>query len=98
MSGRTDDLSSPIRIEVVMDGKPLELPEHIKGSLKSIRSYLESFALQHGRVVSFFTVDEIIISTIEDSVEIKGMQRVKADTVGFDELTRQLISTACARL
>ena len=98
MSGRTDDLSSPIRIEVIMDGKPLELPEHIKGSLTAIRSYLESLALQHGRVVSFFTVDGVIINIIEESIEIKGMQRVKADTISFDELTRQLISTSCDRL
>src|SRR5437016_6135113 len=98
MSVRTDDLSPPIRIEVIMDGKPLELPEHIKRSLTAIRCYLESLALQHGRVVSFITVDGIIINTIEDSLQIKGMQCVKADTVGFDELTRQLISTACDRL
>ena len=98
MSGRTDGLSSPIRIKVVMDGKPLELPEHIEGSLTAIRSYLESLALQHGRVVSFFTVDGVIINIIEESIEIKGMQRVKADTISFDELTRQLISTSCDRL
>jgi len=98
MSGRTDDLSSPIRIEVIMDGKPLELPEHVNGSLTAIRSYLESLALQRGRVMSFFSVDGIIINTIEDSPEIKNMQRVKADTIGYDELTRQLISTACDRL
>ena len=98
MSVRTEDLGPPIRIEVIMDGKPLELPEHIKRSLTAIRSYLESLALQHGRVVSFFTVDGIIINTIEDSLQIKAMQCVKADTVGFDELTRQLISTACDRL
>jgi hypothetical protein len=98
MSGRTDDLSSPIRIEVIMDGKPLELPDHIKGSLTAIRSYLESLALQHGRVVSFFTVGGIIINILEESFENKGMQRVKADTISFDELTRQLISTACDRL
>ena len=98
MSGRTDDLSSPIRIEVIMDGKPLELPEHVNGSLTAIRSYLESLALQHGRVVSFFTVDGVIINIIEESIEIKGMQRVKADTISFDELTRQLISTSCDRL
>jgi hypothetical protein len=81
-----------------MDGKPLELPEHIKGSLTAIRSYLESLALQHGRVVSFFTVDGIVINIIEESIEIKGMHRVKADTICFDELTRQLISTSCDRL
>ncbi|MEO8428096.1 MAG: hypothetical protein ABI651_13380 [Verrucomicrobiota bacterium] len=98
MSGRTDDLSSPIRIEVMMDGKPLELPEHVRGSLTAIRSYLESLALQHGRVVSFFTVDAIIINIMEESSEIRGMQRVNADTISFDELTRQLISTACDRL
>src|SRR5438876_3989500 len=98
MSGRTEDLSSPIRIEVIMDGKPIELPEHIKGSLTAIRSYLESLALQHDRVVSLFIVDGINVSTIEESLEIKGMQRVNADTIGLDELTRQLISTACDRL
>ena len=81
-----------------MDGKPLELPEHTKGSLTAIRSYLESLALQHGRVVSFFTVDGVVINIIEESVEIKGMHRVKADTISFDELTRQLISTSCDRL
>jgi hypothetical protein len=98
MPGRTDDPSSPIRIEVIMDGKPLELPVRIKGSLTAIRSYLESLALQHGRVVSFFTVDGIVINIIEESIEIKGMHRVKADTICFDELTRQLISTSCDRL
>jgi len=81
-----------------MDGKPLELPEHTKGSLTAIRSYLESLALQGCRVVSFFSVDGIIINSIEDSLEIKKMRRVKADTIGYDELTRQLISTACDRL
>ncbi len=81
-----------------MDGKPLKLPDHIKGSLMAIRAYLESLALQKGRVVSFFTVDGLIINLCDEPIETKGLTRVNADTIGFDELTQQLISAACERL
>jgi hypothetical protein len=98
MSGQAPDLNTPLRIEVLIDGKRLEIPDASRKSWPAIRTYLEMWALNQGRVVSFFTLEGVVIHIQKDEVEFKTVERVQADTITFNDLSQQLLSAACERI
>jgi hypothetical protein len=98
MPGKGNGSNLPRAIQVLLDGRELKLPGHVRGSLPAIRSYLELLALQQERVVSVLSVDGHPVRFQVDLTELREFQRVQAQTISFAELSQQLIETAHAQV
>ena len=98
MLGKGNSLNLPRAIQVILDGRELRIPDHIRDSLPAIRSYLELLAIQQERVLWDLSVDGTPVHSQADFRTLTDFQRIQAQTVTFTELTRQLIDTAQAQV
>ena len=98
MSGKTEEFGSLLPVLVTLDGKTLEVPQHVQDSLPAIRSYLELMALEQQRVVSVLSVDGQLVNLQCPRLEPAHFHRIQAQTISFTDLSRQLIATAHAQV
>jgi hypothetical protein len=84
-------------VVVTLDGLAVTLPSE-RRSLNAIRSYLETLALEHQRIVSSFRVDGVQANFTPASLTQKSFARVDARTISLDRLPLQLIETAMQQI
>lgn len=82
---------------VTLDGRPVEL-ESRRQSLKDVFQYLESLALRHERVLSSVLVDGIQVAPSEARISNGSFQSIRADSLTFDELGRQMVRAVRTRV
>lgn len=80
------------RLEVTVDGAPLELPKWLADSLTSIRTYLECVAMKQERVLWSLLVDGQKMDLAQPLPGDDGFRVVRANTITFEELRNRLIS------
>ena len=88
-----DPASNPCAIEVLLDGRPVRLPTGGR-SLNGIRSYLESLALQHHRILYSLKVDGVAADLRASNWRLGSFGRVEAHTLHPQELPLHLVTTA----
>jgi len=98
MLGKGKNLNLPRAIQVILDGRELQVPEQARNSFPAIRSYLEALALRQERVLAVLYVDGYPVRVEVEFAEPCDFQRVQAQTISFAELSRQLIETASAQV
>src|SRR6267143_4382132 len=81
------------QVEVLLDGLPIQLPAE-RRSLVAIRSYLETLALQHQRIVCAFSVDGERANLGHPLANRKTFRRVDAKTIQLDQMPLQFLETA----
>ena len=80
-------------VEVKLDGLPIELaPE--RRSFVSIRSYLESLALQQQRILCSLHVDGEPVNLTQPRIPSKPFARVEGETMSLSEVPVQLVKAA----
>jgi hypothetical protein len=77
----------------MLDGLPVEIPAG-RRSLASIRSYLETLAMERQRILCSFSVDGERANLNQTLATQKKFSRVAAETIDLDDLPLQLIQTA----
>jgi hypothetical protein len=80
-------------IEVTLDGLPVGIPAE-RRSLASIRSYLETFALERQRVLCAFSLDGQPAKLSQPLSDRPAFRRIEGQTVDLDELPLLLLQTA----
>ena len=75
---------------VTLDGLPISLPAN-RRSLTAIRSWLETEAMEHQRVLCTFCVDG---QSVQLPSTAANFTRVDAESVSLDEIPLQLLKTA----
>ena len=80
-------------IDVRLDGRPVRLPTERK-SLNSIRSYLETLALERQRILCAFTVDGEPSNNSAPDAENAAFARVEGETLDLSDIPLQLLETA----
>ncbi|HEX4341798.1 MAG TPA: hypothetical protein VH255_00305 [Verrucomicrobiae bacterium] len=77
-------------IQVMLDGLPIGIPAG-RRSLAAIRSYLETLAMEHQRILCTFNVD----SAPANASQLGGtFYRIEAATVDLDNMPLQVLQTA----
>lgn len=77
-----------------MDGQPVELSSTQGRSLRAIRAHLEAIALKKHRVLFSLTVNGAPVSLVDSMSPFKTFQKVVARTIGFNQLSFQLVGVA----
>jgi hypothetical protein len=80
-------------VQVMLDGLPVELPAN-RHSLAAIRSYLETLAMEHQRILHSFTVDGQPASLVQPLAKPAHFVRVEAESIDLEEMPLQLLKTA----
>ena len=83
---------------VIMDGKPVVMPQESLVNLAAIRSHLELMALRQDRLLAGFWVDGKPVTTEEITQEGRAYREIKARSIGFWELGQELASSALTQL
>lgn len=86
------------RVQVTLDGHPIELSAHQGRSLQAIRALLETAALKRNRVLFSLIVNGVPVSLGESMSPFKTFHKVVARTVGFNQLSFQLVSVAAEQV
>ena len=81
------------QVEVRLDGLPIQVPAE-RRSLVAIRSYVETLALEHQRIVCAFSVDGESACLAQPLVNRKTFSRVDAKTIELDQMPLQFLETA----
>lgn len=82
------------RVQVTLDGQAVELTTQQGRSLQAIRTHLETVALKRSRVLFSLTVNGIPVSLGESMSPFKTFHKVVARTIGFGQLSFQLVGVA----
>jgi|YelNatPaOPRAMG01_1025707.scaffolds.fasta_scaffold01300_2 hypothetical protein len=85
-------------VTVMMDGVPLEVPQHLLSSAVAIRSYLEMLALKKGNVLFALSVDGESIDLDVGMKERKDFQKILAMTIPMSELRQLLMGKAISQI
>lgn len=82
-------------LEVVLDGRPIKLPTE-RRSINSIRTYLETLALENERVLCTFHVDgrPAKITRLHPCPEKTSFTRVEGRTVSLTDMPLRMLETA----
>lgn len=80
-------------IEVTLDGLRVDLPPQ-RRTLNAIRSYLETMAMKHQRIVCSFIVDGRRTNLDQPLFNAKKFSKVEAESIDLDQMPLQLIKTA----
>jgi hypothetical protein len=80
-------------VAVTLDGSSVEIPAE-RRSFVSIRSYLESLALQQQRIVCSIIVDGQNVNLTNARIAPRPFARVEAETMSLNEVPIQLIKAA----
>ncbi len=83
--------------EIMLDGNPVALNDP-RTSLREVFQYLESLALRHDRVLSSVLVDGVRMRPNEARLAPGGFHSLKADSVTFDELGKQMVRAVRTRV
>ena len=81
------------KIHVTLDGEPVNIPTE-RGSLNSIRSFLEVRSLEKQRVLSALVVDGSAADLALPLMDNGGFYRIEAESIALDELPLLLLTTA----
>ena len=88
------DSSSPAtRFEVLLDGRPVELPPQ-RRTLLGIRSYLEAIALGQHRLLWAFSIDGDAAASAGTLAAPGQFLRVIGQTMGLEQIPLQLVENA----
>jgi hypothetical protein len=87
--------ASPVRedLQVLLDGAPVKLPPGGR-SLKGLRCYLESLALEQQRILYAFKVDGAHAESVARHDATADFSRVEAITIEFDDMPLYLLGLA----
>jgi hypothetical protein len=88
-----NDSFPPARIEVRLDGLPIEVPPE-RQSFTAIHSFLELLALQQQRILCALSVDDRPVNLTHPRPVSRGFTCVEAETMGLNEVPLQLIKAA----
>ena len=80
-------------VEVKLDGLAVDVPAE-RRSFAAIRSYLESLALKHQRILCALTVDGGAVNLVEPRLSPKPFARIEGETMSLSQVPAQLISAA----
>ena len=80
-------------LQVLLDGQPVVLPAQ-RRSLASIRSYLETLAMEQQRVLFSFRVDGARVNLSAMLPSEKRFAKIEAETINLAQVPLQLIKTA----
>jgi hypothetical protein len=94
MLGQSNGLTGRCGVQVILDGEELQVPEWVGESLPAIRAYLESLALKQDRAVVALSVDGQSVSCRDDFAGNRDFRSVCAETISFEELSKQVIESA----
>lgn len=83
--------------QITLDGSPVPLDDR-RLSLREVFQYLENLALRHERVLSTVLVDGVQMRPSEARLSEGNFQSLKADSVTFDELGRQMVRAVRSRI
>ena len=81
------------QVEVRLDGLPIQVPAE-RRSLVAIRSYVETLAMEHQRIVCAFSVDGERASLAQPLTNRKTFRRVDAKTIELDQMPLQFLEAA----
>lgn len=81
-------------ITVLMDGKPVQVPESSLDSFSALRAQLEVIALRQNRVLADVCLDGVAIQADQAKLPLDGTHQVQAQTISFQELGLQMTQTA----
>ena len=81
------------QVEVRLDGLPIQVPSE-RCSLVAIRSYVETLAMEHQRIVCAFSVDGERASLAQPLTNRKTFRRVDAKTIELDQMPLQFLEAA----
>ncbi|HEU0039490.1 MAG TPA: hypothetical protein VFR76_09460 [Verrucomicrobiae bacterium] len=81
------------QVQVRLDGLPIQVPAE-RRSLVAIRSYVETLAMEHQRIVCAFSVDGERASLGQPLVNRKTFSRVDAKTIELDQMPLQFLEAA----
>src|SRR3954465_11928169 len=87
------DSFSTRKIEVKLDGLPIELPSE-RQSFTAIHSYLELLALRQQRIICALTVDEKPVNLTQPRPISKEFVLIEAETMSLQEVPLRLVSAA----
>jgi hypothetical protein len=87
------DSSTGADLTVMLDGRPVVLPPR-KRSLASIRSYLETLALEQQRILFSLRIDGARINLSAMLPSQRKFERIEAETIDLAQVPLQLIKTA----
>lgn len=91
MSAGTNDLRPKAEAKVVLDGRVVQVPENVSGSLTAIRDFLEIIALHQERLLVKFSVDGVEQDLKASEWEISSFRQVTAESMSFFDLGKQVI-------
>ncbi len=94
MQGSANKQPAPPRVHVTLDGQPVELSARQGRSLQAIRSHLETAALKRHRILFSLNVNGAAVNLNEPMPPFKTFHKVVARTVGFGQLSFQLVTVA----
>lgn len=83
--------------QIMLDGRPVAL-EDGRRPLREVFQYLEALALRNERVLSNVMVDGVQMRPAEARLASGGFKSLKADSVTFDELGRQMVRAVRGRI
>ena len=92
-SGIGNSPATQREVVVTLDGQAVTLPSE-RRSLNAIRSYLETLALEHQRILCSFNVDGAQAIFSQASLTQKPFARIEARTISLERMPLQLIETA----
>jgi hypothetical protein len=81
-------------VQVTLDGRGVELSLKQGKSLHAIRTRLEMLALKRNRVLFSLSVNGVPVNLTESMSPFKTFHKVVARTIGFGQLSFQLIGVA----
>src|SRR5689334_10264159 len=81
------------RIEVRLDGLPIEIPPE-RQSFTAIHAYLELLALRQQRILCSLSVNDRPVNLTHPRPVPRGFTCVEAETMGLNEVPLQLIKAA----
>src|SRR4051812_23960769 len=82
------------RVQVTLDGQPLDFPSPHARSLQAIRAHLETVALKRQRILYSLTVNGAPVSLADSISPFKTFHKIVGRTIGFSQLGFQLIEVA----
>lgn len=92
------DLGPRSGIKIILDGRLIRVPEDARGSLASIRDFLEVVAMHQERTLSRFAVDGFLFDLKAKSFPPREFREIRAESTSFMEISRQMIHQACLDL
>lgn len=93
MGSKTPDSSKAGHIRVLLDGSPVTVPPE-RRTPSAIRSYLDTLALQHQRILCSFSIDGKPVAPVQSCTDWEACECIEAETLDLEHLPLQLVRTA----